>query len=36
MDLVGGTLAAEQAEGRVATISIEAMQFSAPCRSATK
>lgn len=30
MDLAGGTLAAEQAEGRVATVSIEAMRFLRP------
>jgi len=30
MDLAGGTLAAEQAEGKVATVSIEAMKFLRP------
>lgn len=30
MDLAGGTLAAEQAEGRVATVSIDAMRFLRP------
>lgn len=30
MDLAGGTLAAEQADGRVATVSIEAMRFLHP------
>jgi acyl-CoA thioesterase YciA len=30
MDLAGGTLAAEQAEGRVATVSVEAMRFLRP------
>ncbi len=30
MDLAGGTLAAEQAGGRVATVSIEAMRFLRP------
>jgi acyl-CoA thioesterase YciA len=30
MDLAGGTLAAEQVEGRVATVSIEAMRFLRP------
>lgn len=30
MDLAGGTLAAERAEGRVATVSIEAMRFLRP------
>ncbi|MGI4796139.1 MAG: acyl-CoA thioesterase [Janthinobacterium lividum] len=30
MDLAGGTLAAERAEGRVATVSVEAMKFLRP------
>ena len=30
MDLAGGTLAAERAEGRVATVSIDAMRFLRP------
>ncbi|WP_052402962.1 acyl-CoA thioesterase [Muricoccus aerilatus] len=30
MDLAGGTLAAEHAEGRVATVSIDAMRFLRP------
>ena len=30
MDLAGGTIAAERAEGRVATVSIEAMHFLRP------
>lgn len=30
MDLAGGTLAAERAEGRVTTVSIEAMRFLRP------
>ena len=30
MDMAGGTLAAEQAEGRIATVSIEAMKFLRP------
>jgi acyl-CoA thioesterase YciA len=30
MDLAGGTLASERAEGRVATVSIEAMRFLRP------
>jgi len=30
MDLAGGSLAAEQADGRVATISVEAMKFLRP------
>lgn len=32
MDLAGATLAADRAQGRVATISIEAMQFLRPIR----
>ena len=30
MDLAGGTLAAERAEGRVATVSVDAMKFLRP------
>ncbi len=30
MDMAGGTLAAEQADGRVATISVDAMKFLRP------